>query len=103
MAQIYHYTNRSSFNVIHSQQTWTFLASRPPGEHPMGAYFTNLDRDTPLLARKLGIPREKLEFVLCFADVADLRPLRGDRGRFIFYSPVDYGVEPARQIYAGPK
>lgn len=88
MAQIYHYTNRSSFNVIHSQQTWTFLASRPPGEHPMGAYFTNLDQDTPLLARKLGIPREKLEFVLCFADVHDLRPLRG---------------EPARQIYAGPK
>ena len=101
VVHIFHYTHKSGFNGIRSQPTWTFLASEPPCENPVGAYFTNLDKNTPLLARKLGISREKLEFIFSFADVGDLRPLRGDRGRFIFYSPDDYRVGPDRKIDSG--
>lgn len=95
-----HYTNKGGFNAIHAQQTWRFKASKPPCENPTGAYFTTLDERTPLLAVKLRIPKEKLAFMLSFVDANDLRPIRGDRGRYIFFSPNDYEVGPERQIEA---
>jgi hypothetical protein len=98
---MYHYTDKDGYNAIRSQPIWLFLAEQPPGDRPFGAYFTTLPPDTPNLARRLRIPREKLNFVFDFTGRDGLRPIEGDRGRFIFYSPSDYSVEPSRQVFAG--
>lgn len=100
---IYHYTDEVGFKAIGSQRTWVFRASRPPGDHPIGAYFTTLGPGISNLAKRLRIPRSKTEFVFCFADRGDLWPLEGGRGQFIWYSPCDYEVEPARQGFSGPR
>ena len=81
--------------------SWRFLASQPPGSRPFGAYFTAPSARTPNLAKRLGIPKSKLEYVFSFGDRGDLRTLPEGRGAFIFYSPGDYEVEPDRQIYHG--
>ena len=98
---MFHYTNKQGYNGIRSSSAWRFVASKPPGEHPPGAYFTDYGASTPLLAQKLRIPREKLGFYFSFADVGDLRPLRGGRGEHIFYSEADYAVLEPRQISQG--
>lgn len=96
-----HFTNKTGFNAISSQTDWWFLASQPPADHPKGAYFTTLTPETPNLAVRLRIPREKLEFVFQFGGAGDLRPLDGGRGTYIFYSPMDYRVAEERQEHKG--
>lgn len=97
MASVFHYTDADGYKGISSSSEWLFRAAQPPGDHPFGSYFTNLPQDTPALANKLRIPREKLHYVLAFVDHGDLHRLAGDRGRFIFYSRVDYTVASERQ------
>jgi hypothetical protein len=94
---MFHYTNRVGFNAIRAQVVWLFRAATPPGEHPFGAYFTDLDERTPNLANRLRIPKEKTEHLFDFTDAGDLEPIRGSRGRHIFYSPGNYPVAPDRQ------
>jgi len=94
---MHHYTNQTGYNAIRASSPWHFRASQPPGGRPFGAYFTPLPPGTPKLAKRLGIPKSKLEYVFTFKDVGDLTPLRGHRGKWIFYSPTDYDVEQARQ------
>lgn len=97
-----HYTDRQGYNSIRAQPIWLFFALQPPPEdHPVGAYFTSLPRDTPKLAKKLLISRDKVKYVFTFVDVGDLKPLRGGRGNFIFYSPEDYPVAEDRQQFHG--
>jgi hypothetical protein len=96
-----HFTDQKGYNGIRASVTWHFKASQPPGDHPFGAYFTTLPPTTPKLAKRLGIPRAKLEYLFSFEDVGDLHPIEGDRGRWIFYSAQDYDVEKARQHYCG--
>lgn len=96
-----HFTNRAGFNAISSQTDWCFKASQPPADHPKGAYFTTLTPQTPNLAVRLRIPREKLGFLFEFSDAGDLLPLDGGRGSYIFYSPTDYLVAEERQKYKG--
>src|SRR5207248_9227796 len=96
-----HFTDRDGYNGIVAQPTWVFKASQPPGDHPVGAYFTTLGPETPKLSKKLGIPRRKLQYLFTFEDVGDLTRLPGGRGEFIFYSPTDYEVAADRQQYAG--
>lgn len=95
---MFHYTNTVGFNAIRSQVVWLFRAFQPPGEHPFGAYFTDLDERTYNLANRLRIPKDKIERFFEFTDVGDLEPIRGSRGLFIFYSPRDYPVVPERQL-----
>lgn len=97
-----HFTDAAGYDAIGSQTTWTFHARQPPGEHPLGAYFTTLDPTTPNLAARLRIPRSKIAFVFSFVDLGDLVALRGGRGKYVFYSPVDYRVHPDRQHGKGP-
>ena len=73
--RIFHYTNDVGFKAISSQRIWVFRASRPPGDHPVGAYFTTLNPDSIYLATRLRIPNDKLLFVFCFADNSDLTRL----------------------------
>ncbi len=94
----FHYTDSEGHNGIGSAPVWRFRASRPPGDHPVGAYFTDYDESTPLLAHKLRIPKKKLAFVFAFRDAGDLLPLPGGRGLHIFYSPVEYTVREERQV-----
>lgn len=96
-----HFTDLSGYNGIRAQPIWLFWAAQPPGDHPFGAYFTTLPPGTSNLALRLRIPKSKLQYVFTFADVGDLFPLPGGRGQFIYYSPADYPVEPARQTYEG--
>jgi len=96
-----HFTDKPGYNGIGSQVTWHFVASRPPGNHPKGAYFTTLNSSEPNLAEKLRISREKIAFVFQFQDAGDLQSLRGGRGRYIFYSEEDYEVEQERQQFKG--
>jgi len=96
----FHYTNGKGYNAISSQLTWLFKASQPPlpRVHPFGAYFTDLPIDTPLLARKLRLPKRKFAYFLAFEDVGDLqRRIKGGRGDHIFYSSADYPVVEDRQ------
>ncbi|MBI1914462.1 MAG: hypothetical protein HYS12_06945 [Planctomycetes bacterium] len=101
MRIMYHFTDTKGYNGIRASCPWRFRASQPPGDHPVGAYFTTLPPGTPNLAKRLGIPKSKLEYVFAFTDAGDLTPLPGGRGEFIFYYPEDYPVEEARQIYHG--
>jgi hypothetical protein len=96
-----HFTDKLGFNAISVSPQWRFVASKPPGDHPFGAYFTTLEPGTMNLALRLRIPKEKTEYVFSFVDRGDLLPIRGGRGKYIFYSPVDYEVEQERQLYAG--
>jgi hypothetical protein len=99
---LYHYTNSTGYNAIRSQPVWHFIALKPAGDHPVGAYFTSLPPATKNLAKKLRIPRSKLAYMFIFVDMGDLTALDGDRGDWIFYSPVDYDVNGDRQLGSGP-
>ena len=99
---MFHYTDGDGFNAIRSQPIWVFKAVLPPGGHPRGAYFTTLGPDTTNIAKRLRVPKEKTEFVFCFSNGSDLKPLEGGRGVFIFYSPDDYHVDKDRQVDHGP-
>jgi hypothetical protein len=89
------------YNAIDSQVVWRFVAAKPPGPHPKGAYFTTLGIQTKNLAQRLRIPKQKVAFYFEFTDVGDLTTLTGGRGRYIFYSPTDYDVIPTRQLNNG--
>jgi hypothetical protein len=81
------------------QRVWVFKAHQPPDpqSHPLGTYFTTLSIETTNLAKRLRLPKRKIEYFLSFLDVGDLRPLRGGRGEFVFYSLGDYQVVQERQ------
>jgi hypothetical protein len=98
---MHHYTNRKGFNAIRAAHAWHFKARKPRGRNPVGAYFTDLPRWTPKLAKQLRIPIAKTKYVFVFTDIGDLTPLRGGRGRYIFYSPQDYNVDRSRHQYEG--
>lgn len=95
-----HFTDGNGYKGIRATPVWRFRARRPPGNRPFGEYFTTLPPKAPNLARRLGIPKSKLEYVFSFIDHGDLKRLAGSRGLFI-YSPVDYEVEADRQTYQG--
>jgi hypothetical protein len=101
MSHQHHYTDRVGYNGIVALSPWRFRAGQPPGPHPFGAYFTTLPPGTKKLAKRLQIPRTKIEFAFIFLDQSDLVPLRGRRGPFIFFSPHDYEVDAPRQVYGG--
>lgn len=101
---MFHYTNEKGHKAISSQPIWLFKASKPPGDHPKGAYFTTLPPGTRNLAKRLFVRgcADKIAFVFCFSGDDDLTPLEGGRGAFIFYSVDDYPVEKKRQGPHGP-
>jgi hypothetical protein len=100
---VFHYTDEVGYKAISSQVEWYFKASSPPGRHPRGAFFTVVSPDSPKLAKSLRIPRRKLEYLFCFADAGDLRPIDGDRGirGYSLYHPDDYVVARKRQVFHG--
>jgi len=97
-----HFTDKDGYNGIRASSPWHFRASQPPVRlhHPFGAYFTTLPPHTKNLAKRLGIPKRKTEYIFSFDDIGDLTPLDNDRGEWIFYSPVDYDVDRKRQRLA---
>lgn len=101
---VFHYTNDRGYKAISSQVTWLFKASKPPGDHPKGAYFTTLPPGTNNLAKRLFVrgSADKITFVFCFTGGEDLDPLDGGRGAFIVFSAEDYPVGPDRQGPHGP-
>lgn len=105
LADLFHYTNDDGYKAISSQPTWVFRASKPPGDHPKGAYFTSLPPGTKNLAKRLFVRggADKVHFVFSFRGADDLTPLEGGRGEFIFYSRDDYLVEKSRQGPHGPQ
>jgi len=96
-----HFTDTKGYNGIRAFSIWRFRAAKPPGLRPFGAYFTTLSAQTRKLAKRLGIPKSKVEYVFSFIDRGDLKPLPGGRGAYISYSPTDYDVEPDRQLVHG--
>ncbi len=86
---LFHYTDFAGYNAIASQVIWTFRASKPRGPHPVGAYFTTLGPTTRNLAKRLRIPRSKVDYSFAFTDVGDLTPIAGGRGSYIRYAPTD--------------
>jgi hypothetical protein len=97
--QQFHYTNLKGHNAISSQLTWLFKANQPPlpRVHQFGAYFTDFSVETPHLAKKLWVPKSKIEYFFAFEDVGDLQSIEGGRGEHIFYSSDDYPVVENRQ------
>ncbi len=104
---LFHYTNKDNWNAIRSQTVWRFRASQPPSnDRPFGAYFTDVPptkENLRQLSKRLRIPRIKLGYVFWFSGNQGLEQLRHRRARdrWIYYSPVDYEVEPGRQTYNG--
>jgi len=100
---LFHYTNDKGYKAISSQQTWLFKASKPPGNHPKGAYFTDLSPGTKNLGKRLFVRgcADKTNFVFCFSGGEDLKPIDGGRGEHVFYSKEDYQVEQDRQGHHG--
>lgn len=96
-----HYTSKPGFDAIRSQPVWWFKANKPPDAKPHGAYFTTLGPATLNLAKRLRIPRAKLAYQFVFSGAEGLRPLEGDRGEYILFSPEDYPVSPGRQDWHG--
>src|SRR5947207_1802683 len=98
---MFHYTDDHGFKAISSQQSWTFKAFEPQGPHADGAYFSILPPWTPKLARKLRLPKGKLQWLFKFDGQEGLIPLDEGKGRgeYIFYCPEDYTVEPHRQRF----
>jgi hypothetical protein len=96
-----HYTNKKGYNAIRTGSPWHFVARKQRNKNPFGVYFTTYSPTEPNLALKLRVPRKKTEYVFSFVDMGDLIPLRGPRGRHIFYSPTDYFVIKRRQLFAG--
>ena len=96
---LFHFTTVEAAKAISSQIVWIFEAHQPPDPqaHPAGAYFTTLHEKTPNLAKRLRIPRSKIEYYFRFLDAGDLKPLPGGRGAYILYSEGDYLVPPLRQ------
>jgi len=96
---LFHYTNEKGYKAISSQQTWLFKASKPPSNHPEGAYFTILPPGTRNLGKRLFVRRcaDKIGFVFCFSGDEGLKPISGGRGVHVFYSKEDYAVEKKRQ------
>ena len=96
---MFHYTNENGYKAIGSQPTWIFKASKPPGDHPKGAYFTTLPPGTRNLAKRLFVRggADKVCFVFSFWEADNLTPLEGGRGAFIFFSSDDYSVGKSRQ------
>jgi hypothetical protein len=43
---LFHFTNDKGYKAISSQVVWLFRASKPPGGHLKGAYFTTLPPGT---------------------------------------------------------
>jgi hypothetical protein len=99
---LFHYTDVDGYNAIRSQPVWVFKASQPPGKRPFGAYFTTLGPGTTLLARRLGLPKQKIEYVFAFNGSANLISLRGSRGKIVLYCRENYQVEQDRQVDSGP-
>lgn len=77
--------------------------SHLPSTILQGAYFTDYPPNEPNLAKKLFIPRRKLEYIFSFTPPKALLSIPGGRGRLnrIFYSPEDYPVERRYQIHHG--
>ncbi len=96
---MFHYTNDRGYKAISSQQPWLFKASKPPCNHPKGAYFTDLPPGTKNLGKRLFVRgcADKTNFVFCFSGGEDLRSIEGGRGEHIFYSREDYPVVKERQ------
>ncbi len=101
---MYHYTTVDGYKAISSQPDWVFKAAKPPGPHPVGAYFTPLPPGATDLCTRLLIPRRKVEYTFEFAREDGLRTIRGRRRIDVFYSPTDYVVNRTGglQRYAGP-
>ncbi|HUG92811.1 MAG TPA: hypothetical protein VML55_18360 [Planctomycetaceae bacterium] len=96
---MFHYTDKPGYNAIRATVEWCFRATQPPARHnPVGAYFTLLPPGTPLLAKRIRVPKSKTEFAFSFVDAGDLKPLRGRRGRYILYSKSDYTVDRSRLV-----
>jgi hypothetical protein len=102
---LFHYTNDAGYKGISSQPTWLFKASKPPGDHRKGAYFTTLVPGTKNLAKRLFVRggADKVRFVFSFSGDEDLKPLAGGRGTFIFYSEDDYLWRRAGKGRTGPR
>ena len=102
---MYHYTDVDGHKAISSQPDWRFRAAKPPGPHPVGAYFTPLAPTSPNLCKKLMIPRRKIERALEFTGDLGLFPLDDGKGRghHVLFSPVDYIVarSSGRQRFHG--
>lgn len=94
---MFHYSDKDGYNAIVSQPTWLFLTDQPPGDHPFGAYFTDLPPDSKNLSNRLRLPRRKVKWYFEFVDLGDFIALPGSRGNYVYYSSGDYPVERERQ------
>jgi hypothetical protein len=100
---LFHYTDEKGYKAIVSLTVWVFKASKPPSDHPKGAYFTTLPPGTKNLNKRLFIRgcAAKTKYVFGFSGGEDLKPMRGGRGSYILYSEEDYSVVKERQGHHG--
>lgn len=102
MPVMFHYTDQAGYNAIKATVDWCFHARQPPPrDHPVGAYFTILPPTTGKLAKRLRIPARKVEYFFSFTAGNELKPLMGDRGDYIYYSPGNYVASKSQQLGLG--
>ena len=80
---VLHYSDADGYKSIVSQQTWVFKAAQPPGNRPLGAYFTRLLPGDNKLAAGTRLPKRKRQYLFAFGGAEGLRPVPGGRAGII--------------------
>lgn len=101
---VYHYTDKRGFNGIRS--TDPYRIRQGDSKNGAGPFFTTrspADNAAPNAYKKLGITREKSQYVVEFEiDPARLDRLKGDRGDFIFMIRGGVQIPRGDVHYIGP-
>jgi len=107
VANRFHYTDKDGWNAVRAQQTWRFKVSQPKDpSRPAGVYFTDIEpteANLRVLHKKLRVPKIKQEYIFWFTKTEGLVQLHDGLGRdrHIFFSEVDFDIEPPHQKYQG--
>jgi len=98
--KVYHYTSKSGYNAISSQNPFDFRASSPSKGNPRGVYVTTKSPEQLATQtngyKKLGLTSDKsTHFFEMEVPESNLKSLKGSRGEYVKYFPDDTKINRA--------
>ncbi|KAB2347845.1 DUF6531 domain-containing protein [Actinomadura rudentiformis] len=102
--KVYHYTDKPGFNGIRGGDPYHIRPGNSKnGEGPFFTTKSPADLTEPNAFKKLGITNPKSQYVIeAEVPTSALKPLRGDRGKFIFETPGGIRIPRGDTRYIGP-
>ncbi len=101
---VYHYTDKAGYNGIKGGDPYRIKPGQ--SKNGPGPFFTTrspADNTEPNAYKKLGLTSAKAEYVMqAQVSRSSMKPLRGDRGKFIFEAPGGLSVPRSDASYFGP-